>query len=83
MPKRSLEGIVTSAKSKNTAVVSVKRVIPHPRYKKTIKVEKKFHAHFSIENVAEGDLVRIQETRPISKLKRWTVKEIIKKREQE
>lgn len=71
MPKRILSGRVVSDKNENTIVVYVERRFRHPVLKKTIRQSKKYHVHDS-GNVAKiGDLVRIRECAPISKLKRW------------
>ncbi|KAB8142169.1 30S ribosomal protein S17 [Chloroflexia bacterium SDU3-3] len=75
-------GRVVSDKMDKTVVVAVDRLKPHPLYKKTIRVTKKFHAHDE-ENVCKiGDVVRIGETRPLSKTKRWEVIEIVTKGEE-
>jgi len=75
-------GRVVSNKMEKTVVVAVDRLKPHPLYKKTIRVTKKFHAHDE-ENVCKiGDVVRIGETRPLSKTKRWEVIEIVTKGEE-
>ena len=69
-----LKGIVTSDKMDKTVVVSVTRFVKHPKYKKYIKKSKKFKAHDE-ENLAKiGDIVEIQETRPISKDKHFIIK---------
>jgi small subunit ribosomal protein S17 len=73
MPKRILQGVVVSDKSKDTVVVLVERRVLHPVLMKTIRRSKKYHAHHP-ENVKKvGDTVRIRECAPISKLKRWEV----------
>ena len=73
MPKRVLEGVVVSDKNDKTIVVKVERRLRHPVLKKTVRLSKKYHAHDE-KNVAKtGDVVRIEETRPISKQKRWTL----------
>jgi small subunit ribosomal protein S17 len=73
-----LKGVVTSTKMEKTAVVLVERIKAHPLYKKRFRVKKKYHAHDEI-GVKEGDQVKIQSCRPISKTKRWRVIEVIKK----
>jgi small subunit ribosomal protein S17 len=73
MPKRILQGTVVSDKNSQTVVVDVKRQVMHPLYKKYIGRSKKYHAHDEKNQFKEGDTVRIQECRPISKLKRWEV----------
>jgi small subunit ribosomal protein S17 len=72
-------GIVTSAKQDKTIVVRVDRRTPHPLYKKIITKSKKYYAHDAENTAQEGDLVRIRETRPLSKLKRWRLIEIVRK----
>ena len=74
-------GHVVSNKMEKTAVVAVETAMHHPLYKKTIKRMIKYKAHDASNECSEGDLVRITETRPLSKDKRWRVTEIIKKKE--
>jgi small subunit ribosomal protein S17 len=75
MPKRILEGVVVSDKNPKTKVVRVERRYTHPVMKKTVRQTKKYHAHDE-ENVAkQGDVVRIEECRPMSRLKRWMLVE--------
>ena len=71
--KRQLKGIIVSDKMTKTAVVSVVRLKKHPKYKKYFKVTKKFKAHDEKNEYHEGDRVVIEETRPMSKEKRWRV----------
>ncbi len=73
MPKRTLEGIVVSNKQDKTIVVRVERRFTHPVLKKTVRQSKKYYAHDEKNAFSVGDVVRIEEHRPISKLKRWTV----------
>jgi small subunit ribosomal protein S17 len=73
MPKRVLTGTVVSDKTDKTVVVLVERRVKHPLYGKIIKRSKKYHAHDEGNEFREGEIVRIEETRPISKLKTWTV----------
>ncbi len=73
MPKRTLQGVVVSDKQDKTVVVRVERRFTHPVMKKTIRRSNKFHAHDAANEYKVGDLVQIEEHRPISKLKRWTV----------
>ena len=73
MPKRTLQGIVVSDKQKKTVVVRVERRFTHPLLKKTVRQSKKYYAHDENNEYSVGDVVRIEEHRPISKLKRWTV----------
>lgn len=72
-------GIITSDKMDKTVVVSVERKVKHPKYGKFVKFTKKFHAHDSENNCNAGDTVRIMETRPMSKTKKWRVVEIIER----
>ena len=73
MPKRVLTGTVVSDKTDKTVVVKVERRVKHPLYGKIIKRSKKYHAHDEGNEFREGETVRIEETRPISKLKTWRV----------
>ena len=79
-PKRkTLKGKVVSCKMDKTVVVQVVRVFPHPKYGKRMKMSKNFYAHDEENQYGEGDLVVVEASRPMSKLKRWTVKELIQK----
>lgn len=73
MPKRILQGVVVSDKQDKTIVVSVERQVMHPVYKKFVKKSKKFAAHDENNQFKVGDRVSIEECRPISKNKSWTV----------
>jgi small subunit ribosomal protein S17 len=73
MPKRLLSGMVVSSNSNKTIVVEVTRRVKHKLYKKIIKRAKKYHAHDENNLHKKGDIVTIQETRPLSKLKSWIV----------
>jgi len=73
MPKRILQGTVTSDANTQTITVSVERRTQHPILKKTIRKSKKYRAHDANETFKIGDKVRIEECAPISKTKRWTV----------
>ncbi len=73
MPKRVLTGTVVSDKADKTVVVKVERRVKHPMYGKIIKLSKKYHAHDEGNEFKEGETVRIEETRPLSKLKTWRV----------
>lgn len=73
MPKRILQGVVVSDKMDKTVVVQVERRVMHPVYKKYIKSSKKYHAHDENNACKVGDVVRIQECRPISKTVTWVV----------
>ncbi len=75
MPKRILIGTVTSDKTDKTVTVLVERKVKHPLYGKIIRRSKKYHAHDEANEYALGDVVRIEETRPISKTKTWAVKD--------
>jgi small subunit ribosomal protein S17 len=73
MPKRVLTGTVVSDKTDKTVVVSVERKVKHPLYGKIIRRSKKYHAHDEGNVFKEGEIVRIEECAPISKLKTWRV----------
>jgi small subunit ribosomal protein S17 len=73
MPKRVLTGTVVSDKGDKTVVVRVERRVKHPLYGKIIKLSKKYHAHDAANEFRSGEIVRIEECAPISKLKSWTV----------
>ena len=75
MPKRILQGVVVSDKQEKTLVVKVERRFTHPLLKKTVRKSKNYHAHVETKAFKVGDTVSIEETRPISKLKRWRVLE--------
>jgi small subunit ribosomal protein S17 len=75
MPKRILQGVVVSDKNAKTKVVLVERRYTHPVMKKTVRQTKNYHAHDEDDIAKKGDVVRIQECRPMSKLKRWTLVE--------
>ena len=75
MPKRILQGIVVSDKQEKTVVVKVERRFTHPLLKKTVRRTKNYHAHDEGKKYKVGDQVSIEETRPISKLKRWVIVE--------
>lgn len=77
--KRQLIGTVVSDKMNKTAVVQVERLVKHPLYKKYIRRRNKFAAHDQDNSCNIGDKVLITESRPISKLKRWRITEIIEK----
>ena len=72
MPKRVLSGVVVSSNSNKTIVVNVTRRIKHKLYKKIIRQTKKYHAHDANNEFNVGDIVSITESKPISKLKKWT-----------
>ena len=73
MPKRVLQGTIVSTLNKDTLTVSVERRFKHPVLKKTIRRSKKYRAHSDNSSYKLGDIVKIQETAPISKTKRWEV----------
>jgi small subunit ribosomal protein S17 len=73
------EGLVVSNKMDKTAVVAVIERVRHPRYAKTVQRTKRLYAHDQANDVRVGDRVRIQETRPMSKLKRWRVVEVLER----
>lgn len=73
MPKRVLQGIVVSDKTDKTVVVKVERRFTHPLLKKTVRRSKKYQAHDEANSFKTGDTVLIEESRPISKSKRWVV----------
>jgi small subunit ribosomal protein S17 len=73
MPKRVLEGVVVSDKNDKTIVVKVERRLTHPVLKKTVRLTKKYHAHDEKNTAKVGDIVWIEETKPLSKLKRWAL----------
>jgi small subunit ribosomal protein S17 len=73
MPKRILVGTVVSDKTDKTVVVKVERKVKHPLYGKIIRRSKKYHAHDEDNAFKTGEIVRIEETRPMSKLKTWKV----------
>jgi len=75
--KKTKEGIIVSSKMDKTVTVNVIRTVPHPQYKKIINIGKKYHAHCEKDDLKEGQRVRIQETRPLSKLKRWRVVDVL------
>jgi small subunit ribosomal protein S17 len=73
MPKRTLQGVVVSDKQDKTVIVRVERRYTHPVMKKTVRHSKKYYAHDEKNEYGVGDIVRIEERRPLSKLKRWEV----------
>src|SRR5205085_10762975 len=77
--KNEKVGQVVSARMQKTIVVQVTRRVPHPVYKRIISKRKKFYAHDEQSAAKVGDVVRIIECRPMSKLKRWKLKEIVRK----
>jgi small subunit ribosomal protein S17 len=77
--RKEVVGEVVSNKMKKTIVVEVTRKKAHPLYGRVISTDKKFYAHDENNEAHVGDVVRLEETRPLSKLKRWKLKEIIRK----
>ena len=73
MPKRTLQGVVVSDKQEKTVVVRVERRFTHPAMKKTVRHSKKYYAHDEKNEFSNGDVVWIEERRPLSRLKRWEV----------
>jgi small subunit ribosomal protein S17 len=76
---KNLIGTVTSNKMQKTIVVEVTRKKAHPLYKRVISIRKKFYAHDEKNEAHIGDVVKIEESRPLSRLKRWKLKEIVRK----
>ncbi len=72
-------GIVVSTKMQKTIVVEIEMRKAHPKYKRVMKSNKKFYAHDEQNSARTGDVVRIREARPLSKLKRWTLEEIVRR----
>ena len=72
-----LTGRVTSAKMEKTIVVEVLRLVQHPKYRRVVRISKKFYAHDEQRQAKLGDTVRIVASRPLSKLKRWRLKEVL------
>jgi small subunit ribosomal protein S17 len=75
--RQEVTGVVTSAKMEKTIIVKVTRMVQHKLYHRVIRVSKKFYAHDEERKARQGDTVRIIETRPLSKLKRWRLAEIV------
>jgi len=73
MPKRVLTGLIVSDKGDKTVVVNVERKVKHPLYGKIIRRSKKYHAHDEANEFKQGEMVRIEETAPVSRLKTWKV----------
>jgi small subunit ribosomal protein S17 len=79
-PRQKLVGVVTSARMQKTIVVKVTRLMQHRLYQRVLRVTKKFYAHDEQGEARTGDTVRIVETRPLSKLKRWRLAEVVARR---
>jgi small subunit ribosomal protein S17 len=75
--RKTREGRVCSARADKTIVILVERRVRHPLYGKEIRISKKIHAHDEQNQAKVGDVVRVMETRPLSKLKRWRLVEIL------
>jgi small subunit ribosomal protein S17 len=71
--KKTLRGTVVSDKMQHTAVVAVNRYVKHPKYKKYMKITKRYHAHNPGNTAKEGDVVTIRSCRPLSKLKHFEI----------
>ena len=72
-------GLVVSTKMQKTIVVEIEMRKAHPKYKRVMKSNKKFYAHDELNSARVGDMVRIREARPLSKLKRWSLEEIVRR----
>jgi small subunit ribosomal protein S17 len=72
-------GLVVSTKMQKTIVVEIEMRKAHPKYKRVMKSNKKFYAHDEQNSARVGDVVRIREARPLSKLKRWSLEEIVRR----
>ena len=79
MPRRILQGTVVSDKGNKTIVVRVERQFLHPLLKKTIRRNKKYHAHDERNEAREGDTVEIVAIRPLSKTKRWRLMQVLER----
>lgn len=77
--KNEKVGLVVSTKMAKTIVVEVTRRVPHPLYKRIVTKRKKFYAHDETSQAKLGDMVRIVEHRPVSKLKRWALDEVVRR----
>ena len=75
--RQELTGVVTSAKMQKTIIVKVTRLVRHKLYTRVMRVTKKFYAHDEHREARLGDTVKIVETRPMSKLKRWRLTEVV------
>ena len=77
--RKQREGTVVSSAMDKTAIVAVIDQVRHPRYAKTVQRTKRLYAHDEQNDVKVGDRVRVQETRPLSKLKRWRIIEVLER----
>ena len=75
--KKTMTGVVVSSKMDKTVVVKVERRFAHPIFKKVVKTTKKYKVHDERNECVEGDFIRIQETRPLSKEKRWRLMGVV------
>jgi small subunit ribosomal protein S17 len=75
--RTELTGKVTSAKMEKTIVVEVQRLVQHPKYRRVVRISKKFYAHDEERKAKPGDTVRIVSSRPLSRLKRWRLAEVL------
>jgi len=78
-PRKVREGLVVSAKMDKTVIVAVNDRVQHRRYGKTLQRTKRLYAHDETNDAREGDRVRVSETRPLSKQKRWRVVEVLER----
>ncbi|MCY2980743.1 MAG: 30S ribosomal protein S17 [Pirellula sp.] len=79
MPRRILIGVVTSDKAAKTRRVEIERLVRHPRYSKVIRKKTVCHVHDEANESSMGDKVEIEESRPLSKLKRWRLIRVVEK----
>ena len=77
--KKTMTGVVVSSKMNKTVVVKVERRLVHPAFKKVVKTTKKYKVHDEKNECVEGDFIRIQESRPLSKEKRWRLLDVVSK----
>lgn len=77
--RKTVVGNVVSTKMQKTIVVEVERRKAHPLYRRVVRMTKKFYAHDENNTAHVGDVVRLEETRPLSKLKRWKLQEVIRR----
>src|SRR5580704_17659282 len=77
--RQELTGVVTSAKMEKTIVVKVTRLVQHKLYMRVMRITKKFYAHDEKREARLGDTVKIVETRPMSKLKRWRLAQVVRR----
>ena len=75
--RTELIGKVTSAKMEKTIVVEVQRLVQHPKYRRVLRISKKFYAHDEKREAKQGDTVIISSSRPLSRLKRWRLKQVL------